>query len=290
MHMPQCYQCILKCGLNAATPPEYTNLYETWLPVIFRMWEDISVSAFLVGDHFHPKLIKLYIWSMQLDPCTSCQLNITCCFHTVLVNMVNFPLTAHDYVNYERSFDKNIHYHNIHPMICFKITHHEQWFHYKHILLVNLRWNLTLQLFSVCRHYFSQVVNIALLRKSPVHAWCSPVVNSIERNSPVVKWETPCSTIHMNTVWYTSAHNTWRDSAAICLFLDVYRVAVRENTPTNTIIIDTVHAVDIDQPPHNRLVYDLLTYNVGTGPVDAGLLCSVLNCPCCVLNRNVTIV
>ena len=42
------------------------------------------------------------------------------------------------------------------------------------------------------------MVNIALLRKSPVHKWWSTVVKSVEHNSPVVKWETPYSPVHMN--------------------------------------------------------------------------------------------
>ena len=54
---------------------------------------------------------------------------------------------------------------------------------------------------STCFHFlpfFSQVVNIEPFRKSPVHKWYSPVVKSIEHNSPVMKWETPCSPVHMN--------------------------------------------------------------------------------------------
>ena len=45
---------------------------------------------------------------------------------------------------------------------------------------------------------FAQVVNIEPLRKSPVHMWHSPVVKSVKRNSPVVKWETLHSPGHVN--------------------------------------------------------------------------------------------
>ena len=86
-------------------------------------------------------------------------------------------------------------------MVCFKITHNEQWSHYKDIF-VNLLQNLTLQLSSICHHFLSQVVNIKPLRKSPVNRWCSLVVKSMEHNSPIVKWETPHSPVHMNAVLY----------------------------------------------------------------------------------------
>ena len=45
------------------------------------------------------------------------------------------------------------------------------------------------------------MMNMGLHKKSHVHEWCSPVVKSVERNSvdsPVVKWEIPCSPVNMN--------------------------------------------------------------------------------------------
>ena len=50
---------------------------------------------------------------------------------------------------------------------------------------------------------FLQVLNMDLHRKSQVHRWCSPVVKSIEHNSPVVKWETLYLPVHMNAVQFS---------------------------------------------------------------------------------------
>ena len=50
--------------------------------------------------------------------------------------------------------------------------------------------------------FFSQVVNMDLHIKSPIHMWCSPVLKSIERNSLLVKWEAPYSPVHVNAELY----------------------------------------------------------------------------------------
>ena len=75
-------------------------------------------------------------------------------------------------------------------MICFRTTHHEQWFHYKQIF-VNLLWNLFLQLFSICAIIFTSGEYRAAQRIT--------VVKSIARHSPVVKLERPYSPVHMNS-------------------------------------------------------------------------------------------
>ena len=77
-------------------------------------------------------------------------------------------------------------------------THHEHWFHYKHIFC-QLIIEPSLVTFVHFPTFSSQMVNMDLHSKSPVHRWCSWVVKSIERNSPVMKRETPRSPVHMNT-------------------------------------------------------------------------------------------
>ena len=116
-------------------------------------------------------------------------------------------------------------------MSCFKTTHREQWLDYIHIF-VNLLWNFSLKLFSLCCYFFSQVANIELLKTTPVHRLCSPVVKSIECKSLVVKWETLYSLVHMDAAL-----------VYIYIYIYIYTQSTENSAPFNVYIYIYIYIV-----------------------------------------------